>query len=281
MKKKTYPIGMFDSGVGGLTVVKAAAALLPHESIVYFGDTAHVPYGTKSKQHIEQLSTIITSFLVKQKVKMVVVACNTASSYALKLLQSKFDLPVIGVIEPGVNAALSVNPKKIGIIGTEGTIRSKSYENLIREQNKTVPIFAQPCPLFVPLVEEGWFKTNREIVTQIVRKYLKPFQTKNIDTLILGCTHYPLLAPIIKDVVYRKVNVVDSAKSTASAIQKVLEQHGLTNDSNTRPKYTFYVSDSPEKFVSLAHKFIDKSSKILPTIKNTSKTDMEIISCTK
>jgi len=277
MNLKKLPIGMFDSGVGGLTVVKAVHEKLPAESIIYFGDTAHVPYGNKSKQRIEQLSTIITSFLVKQKVKLIVVACNTASSYALETLQKNFNVPIIGVIEPGVNAAIAAKPEKIGIIGTPGTISSKSYENAIRKRNKTVKIFSLACPLFVPLIEEGWFKSNRPIVTQIAHKYLKPFQEKDIDTLILGCTHYPLLTPIIKDVVYSKVNIIDSAKSTANDVKRALITYAMMNDSGNTPVYKFYVSDSVEKFVSLAGKFIDRKSGILPEPFNTTRIEMDEI----
>jgi len=267
------PIGVWDSGIGGLTVLKEIVKILPNESIVYFGDTAHLPYGTKSKQRIEKLAYYVGNFLIKKKVKVIVVACNTASSYAIELLRKKFKLPIIDVIEPVVKEAVKKG-NRIGVIGTEGTIKSNSYKNFLCKYNN-ITVISKPCPLFVPIVEEGWFKFQPEITYKIVKIYLEIFKTKKIDTLILGCTHYPLLKPLIKKALNKNINILDSAKPTAYQLKNILYKHRLNCSVKNNPEYNYYVTDSVEKFVSLAYKFINKNSKFIPTYKNTEKVFME------
>jgi len=261
MKNPSLPIGVFDSGVGGLTVVKEIIRQIPNESIVYFGDTAHVPYGSKSEDVVKKFSLQILNFLIGKKVKMIVVACNTASSYALESLRRKTSLPVLGVIEPAAKKAVYITKKgRIGVIGTEGTIRSKAYEIAIRKLNKNIEIFSVACPLFVPLVEEGWVdgSPNEKIVEDIAKKYLFPLKKNRIDTLILGCTHYPLIKNVIKRVIGDNVQLVDSANSCAEDVKKLLNSLGLSSEKSNRPLYKFYVSDAPEKFKTMGSMFLEK-----------------------
>ncbi|MDR3071821.1 MAG: glutamate racemase [Endomicrobium sp.] len=250
------PIGIFDSGFGGLTVLSAINKMLPLENIIYFGDTAHVPYGTKSKNTVIKFSKMITSFLIKQEVKLVVIACNTASAFALPVLRETFKVPIIGVISPGAKAAVSASKnKKIGIIGTEGTVNSKSYFKEINKISKA-DVYQQACPLFVPLVEEGW--TSGEIVDNVVKKYMKPLLNKNIDTLVLGCTHYPLLSKSLKKNLGTNITLVDSAKATAQEVKSVLKQEFLFANKKRNMKIKFYVSDSSEKFRIIGRRFFGK-----------------------
>jgi glutamate racemase len=197
---KNKPIGIFDSGVGGLTVVKQIFRRLPNEEIVYLGDTARVPYGTKSPETIKRFAVENADFLMKFKVKLIVVACNTVSSTSMDILREKFSIPIVGVIKPGAEKAVQITRNnKVGIIGTYTTVKSKAYEKEIRHFSRDVETVSKACPLFVPLVEEGWLK--EEITFSIVKKYLKPLMAKKIDTLILGCTHYPLLKSVISKVI--------------------------------------------------------------------------------
>ncbi|MBI2495672.1 MAG: glutamate racemase, partial [Candidatus Omnitrophica bacterium] len=213
MNGARQPIGVFDSGIGGLTVVKALIEELPVESIVYFGDTARVPYGTKSKHTIVKFSLENVEFLLRFGVKCIVIACNTSSSWALPTLRKYFKVPIIGVIRPGALAAVrETRNKRIGVIGTNATIQSRAYETAIQRIDPAVKVFSGSCPLFVPLVEEGWL--NGAISRQVARRYLEPLARQRIDTLILGCTHYPLLASTIQQVLGSGVSLVDSAKQT-------------------------------------------------------------------
>jgi glutamate racemase len=251
------PIGIFDSGLGGLTVMAEVIKLLPHEDIIYFGDTARVPYGSKSQEVVEIFSMQIAEFLKKKKVKLIVVACNTASAFALNHLRNKLDIPVIGVIDPGAKTAVSTTKnRRIGIIGTHGTIKSKSYEKAINKIDNKNAIYSQSCPLFVPLVEEGWL--NGKITEEIAKKYLKNFKTNKIDTLILGCTHYPLLKNTIAGIVGKGVKLVDSARSTAIETVEALGEYNFENCKKTNGSYQFYVSDSPEKFEKIGRMFLGK-----------------------
>ena len=252
---KNRPIGIFDSGVGGLTVLKEVRKLLPREDIVYFGDTARVPYGAKSKSTVIKFSTNNVLFLLKKKVKVVVVACNTSSSVALNCLRDVFSIPVMGVIEAGVNRALeaSVN-KKIAVIGTKSTIKSKSYQKQIKRKDKNVNIYARSCPLFVPLVEEGIL--DGKIVKEAINMYLKDFKCKGIDTIILGCTHYPLLKKEIAAYL-KTVFIVDSAKEVARHTKDILAVNGLLSKKKIS-REEFYVSDDPEGFVRLAQLFLKR-----------------------
>lgn len=251
------PIGIFDSGVGGLTVVSELFRILPQEDIIYFGDTAHLPYGSKSKEAVTRFSLNIVNFLKAQKIKIIIVACNTASSFALSTLREKTDLPVIGVIEPGAQTAIdSTRNFKIGIIGTEGTIKSRAFEEALKKINRNVKVFSQACPLFVPLVEEGWL--DEPETSQIAEKYLSPLKDKGIDTLILGCTHYPLLKELLSRIMGQGVSLIDTAEATAKAVKKSLGEKNLLRKVNHKPVYKFFVSDDPEKFLQLGMRFLGK-----------------------
>ncbi|NQT95055.1 MAG: glutamate racemase [Candidatus Omnitrophica bacterium] len=252
------PIGVFDSGVGGLTVVKQLMRQLPREDIVYFGDTARVPYGTKSKQTIIRFSLENVLFLLKHNVKSIVVACNTSSSVALVSLKKHFKIPVIGVINPGVTDALSsTRSMRIGVIGTSTTIRSMAYKRQILRNSPSAKVFSQSCPLFVPLAEEGWLRER--ITLQVIEKYLAPLKRKRIDTLILGCTHYPLLKENIKRVVGKRVKLIDSAASTAKAVKVLMEDKDIASSSMAKGRVQFFVSDEPSQFKKVGEKFLGKS----------------------
>ena len=252
------PVGVFDSGVGGLTVVSQLFRILPQEDIIYFGDTAHLPYGSKSKEAVTHYSLDIANFLKAQKVKIIVVACNTASSFALSSLREKIELPVIGVIEPGAQAAIDTTRNfKIGIIGTEGTIKSRAFEEALKRIDRNVKVFSQACPLFVPLVEEGWL--DKPETSQIAEKYLSPLKGKDIDTLILGCTHYPLLKELLGRIMGQEVSLIDTAEATAKAVERRLGEKNLLRKGNRKTVYKFFVSDDPEKFLQLGRRFLGKS----------------------
>ena len=253
------PIGVFDSGVGGLTVVRELIRQLPHEDIVYFGDTARVPYGIKSKETIIRFSIENILFLLKHDVKMICVACNTASSLALPVIKNHFKVPIIGVISPGVREAVhATKNKRIGVIGTKGTIKSRSYESGIKQLDPSVKVTAVACPLFVPFAEEGWL--SGDVVTDVARVYLKPLKDSRVDTVILGCTHYPLLKPVIKKVLGDSVALIDSAKQVAIEVKKILLAEGLLNK-NHRARQDFFVSDNPAWFSDLAERFLGKPIK--------------------
>jgi glutamate racemase len=251
------PIGIFDSGFGGLTVMSAINKALPSENLIYFGDTAHVPYGTKSQNAILKFSKEITSFLVKNRVKLIVVACNTASALALPVLEKTLKIPIIGVIAPGARAAIDASKNfRIGIIGTEGTIGSKSYPKAINKLAKA-KIYQQACPLLVPLVEEGWI--DGEITDRTVKKYIKPLLAKKIDTLILGCTHYPLLKKTLERNLDKNIILVDSATCTALEVKRILDKKSLLASKNGKKYLKFYVSDNPEKFKKIGRRFFSKN----------------------
>jgi glutamate racemase len=251
-------IGVFDSGVGGLTVAREIIRQLPGESIVYFGDTARVPYGIKSAQTVIRFSIENILFLLKQDVKLICVACNTASSLALPAIKNNFRVPIIGVITPGAREAVYASQnKRIGVIGTKGTIKSRTYETEIKQLDPKVKVTAVACPLFVPFVEEGWL--GGEVVLSVARKYLKPLRQAKVDTVILGCTHYPLLRPVIQEVLGKQVVLIDSAKQVAFEIKKILASEDLLNRNKAGTgKHKFYVSDNPEWFSSLAQRFMGR-----------------------
>jgi len=257
MDLRNRPIGVFDSGVGGLTVVKEIEKALPGERIVYFGDTARVPYGTKSKATITRFSIENVKFLLKFKVKLIVVACNSASSLALNTLHRRFKLPIIGVIKPGAAKAAKLSgSKKIGIIGTKATIASKVYESRIKKIIPDSTVFSKSCPLFVPLAEEGWLM-NR-ITKHIARTYLAGFKKKNIDTLILGCTHYPLLKKVIKEVAGNEVKLVDSAAETAQEVKDLLTKKRMASSKKRDAEHSFFVSDEPAGFMRTGQRFLGR-----------------------
>ena len=263
MKK---PIGVFDSGVGGLTVVKELIRQLPSEDIVYFGDTARVPYGIKSKETVIRFSIEDTLFLLNRDVKLICVACNTVSSFALPVIRNHFKVPIVGVITPGAREAVyATRNKRIGVIGTRGTITSRTYENEIKQLASDVSVYPVACPLFVPFAEEGWL--DGDIVMDVAKTYLKPLKDAKVDTVILGCTHYPLLKPVIKEVMGSQVTLIDSAKQVAVEVKKILMSEGLTNASG-KGKQKFYVSDNPEWFSGLAQRFLGRQLKNVRKVNN-------------
>ena len=251
------PIGIFDSGIGGLTVVKSVKSFLPNEKIIYFGDTARVPYGSKSNSTVIKYSIQNTKFLLKRNVKIIVVACNTASSVALNELRNNFNLPIIGMIEPGAKAALAETKNgKIGVIGTEATINNKAYSKELKFLDSKVKVIEKACPLFVPLAEEGMI--NHKATFLIAKEYLSIMKESKIDTLILGCTHYPLLKEIIQKVVGKKVKLIDSGSAASTEVEAYLKGRGLRNLSNQMCKDEFYVSDIPQKFKQIAEHFLGR-----------------------
>ncbi len=253
------PIGVFDSGVGGLTVVKEIIRQLPNEDIVYFGDTARVPYGIKSRETVIRFSIEDALFLLKNDVKLICVACNTASSVALPVIKNHFKVPVVGVISPGVREAVyATRNKRVGVIGTRGTIKSRTYEIEIKQLDPSVAVFTAACPLFVPFAEEGWL--TGKVVEEVVRYYLLPMKKARVDTVILGCTHYPLLKPVIRQILGDSVTLIDSAKQVAIEVKKILCTDGLLNGKHTA-KHRFYVSDNPEWFSGLAKRFLGRPIK--------------------
>lgn len=255
--KKTAPIGVFDSGVGGLTVAREIMRNLPKEDIVYFGDTARVPYGSKSKDNIIRYSRQIIHFLQTKGVKAIVIACNTASALALDTVKDEFDIPIIGVVEPGARAALAVTEnKKIGVIGTEATVRSSMYEKIIEGINPEVSVIGKACPLFVPLVEEGFKK--HQVTDEIIDYYLASLKQSDIDALILGCTHYPLLRSKIKEYVGEKITLVNPAYETALDLKRILQEMDMENPDieGDHGSYSFYVSDAADKFKQFANSIL-------------------------
>ena len=255
---KNAPIGVFDSGVGGLTVAREIMRQIPNERIVYFGDTARVPYGSKSKDNIIKFSRQIIRFLQTENVKAIVIACNTASALALDEMQQEFDLPILGVVKPGAKVAVetTVN-KRIGLIGTEANIRSGVYTRYIKSLDDEAKVFEKACPLFVPLVEEGWL--HDDITLQVASRYLEELKEKDIDTLIMGCTHYPLIRSTIRKVMGDKVNLVNQAYETAIELKNLLERDNLANKCDVdspSSMYRFYVSDAEEKFKLFANSIL-------------------------
>jgi len=250
------PVGIFDSGLGGLTVMKAVMQLMPREDLVYFGDTARVPYGTKSPASIIKFSRQNADVLIERGVKAIVVACNSSTSYALETLKEHAGIPVIGVIEPGVRRALAMTRNgRIGVIATRATVASRKYQDSLLALNEDVSVVQQACPLFVPLVEEGWYA--RAVTESIAREYLKPLQRRRVDTLILGCTHYPLLKTVLRRVMGPDVQLVDSAHEVSRDLADELTRQGLAAAPRRRAaRYEFLVSDEPEQFQRLARRFL-------------------------
>lgn len=253
MQINDKPIGVFDSGLGGLTVAREIIRQIPDEKIVYFGDTARVPYGSKSKGTIIHYVEQILNFLKTKEVKAIVIACNTASAYALEEVRGNVDVPIVGVVKPGARvAAAATKNRKVGVIGTEGLVKSGLYTSFIQEIDPAIQVFAKACPLFVPLVEEGWWKDP--ITTDIAKRYLEEMKQEQVDTLIMGCTHYPLLRSTIREVMGPNVNLINPAYETAVEIRRILEWNDLLREpgGNEEDKHHFYVSDDPEQFYRFA-----------------------------
>ena len=254
MKK---PIGVFDSGVGGLTVVKEIMNILPNEDIIYFGDTARVPYGNKSKDTIVKFSLQISRFLETENVKAIVIACNTASAFALDTVRENFDIPIIGVISAGaIAAARNTRNNKVGIIGTEGTVSSGAYYKKIKGIKEELEIYSTPCPLFVPIAEEGW--SEKEVSYMIAKEYLEDMKKNNIDTLVMGCTHYPLLNNVVQNVMGDNVTLINPARETAFELKDILVSNKIENSFDHKGNYKYFVSDNADKFTKVGETFLNQ-----------------------
>ncbi len=255
---RAAPIGIFDSGIGGLTVARAVYTLLPNESTIYLGDTARVPYGPKSPATVERYSHEILEWLVGQGVKAVVVACNTATAHALPSLQSAVAIPVIGVIQPGARAAVAATTGGgVGVIGTAGTIASGAYRRALLAAQPDLRVIEQACPLFVPLVEEGWF--SHPAARMIAEVYLAPMLAADVDALVLGCTHYPLLKPLLGDILPAQVQLIDSADETASDVRRVLQQSDLAAPDGSAVRHRWAATDDVERFARLGSLFTGRA----------------------
>jgi glutamate racemase len=251
-------IGVFDSGIGGMTVMRALTHHLPYENIIYFGDTARVPYGPKSQQVVREYALQDTDVLLRHDVKLIIIACNTVSAVALDVVQKRAKVPVVGVILPGAEAAVrATKNKRIGVIGTVGTIFSNAYTNAIRQIDSDIKVFGQPCPLFVPLAEEGWI--DHKATELIAKEYLFPLTLEKIDTLVLGCTHYPILRDVISKVLHQSVTLIDSGEATAFVVKNMLADLNLNNTSTLKPNLQFFVSDVPHKFTEIGERFLGKN----------------------
>jgi glutamate racemase len=252
------PIGIFDSGVGGLTVLHEVMKHLPQEDLIYFGDTARVPYGIKSAETVSRYAMEISDFLMDQGVKILVVACNTVSAIAIPALTASVPVPVIGVLAPGARAAVKYSEsRRVGVIGTESTIGSNAYTTAIHEINAEVRVYTRACPLFVPLAEEGW--ADHKLTILVVKEYLEDLKETGIDTLVLGCTHYPILKTAIQEVMGDEVKLVDSAQETAREVQRMLASIGKLRERNPHPMRKFYVTDDPGRFRKVGERFLKSS----------------------
>ena len=259
MSAASRPIGVFDSGVGGLTVVRALMERLPLEDIVYFGDTARVPYGVKSVATIEHFTAQITEFLLQRDVKMLIIACNTIAAVAAEVVHRlAAGIPVLDVIEAGARAAVASSPgRRVGVIGTPTTINSNAYARRMHELDPSVRVYSQACPLFVPLVEEGWL--DHPVTRLTAQEYLRPVLAEEVDSLVLGCTHYPLLKPLLRDVIGPRVQLIDSAVTTAEFAAQRLQRDGLARAGGEPAAYRFVVSDVPLRFHTIGERFLGRS----------------------
>lgn len=256
--KTNQSIGVFDSGIGGLTVVRSLMERLPFENIIYFGDTARVPYGIKSVETINRYALQIAEFLLKKDVKLLIVACNTMAAVACQAIRDLSPVPVLEVIGAGAATAVSqTRSKTIGVIGTPATINSNAYARAIHLLDRDIRVFSQACPLFVPLVEEGWF--DHEATRLAAQEYLKPVMAEGIDTLVLGCTHYPLLKPLLSDMVGPSVRLIDSAEAMAEEAAALIGRENLANESALSPEYLFCVSDVPYRFQTIGERFLGRT----------------------
>jgi len=258
MNNPSGPIGVFDSGIGGLTVVRALMEELPSENIVYFGDTARVPYGVKSVETITRYATEITAFLLTKNVKALIVACNTMAAVASQAIENLSPVPVLGVVDAGAKRAVfETQNKRVGVIGTPATINSDAYPNAISKYDPDIKVFSQPCPLFVPLVEEGWL--DHQVTRLTAQEYLGPLMTRDIDTLVLGCTHYPLLKPLLREVLGNRIRLVDSAETIGKQTRELFGEKDLQNRQGKLPEYRFYVTDAPERFREVGERFLGQA----------------------
>lgn len=253
-----HPIGVFDSGVGGLTVVRALMERLPFENIIYFGDTARVPYGVKSPETITQYAAEITKFLLHRGVKLLIVACNTMAAVASDTIMNLSPVPVLDVIDAGARTAVAeTRNKHVGVIGTPATINSNAYARAMHRHDPDIRIFSQACPLFVPLVEEGWW--NHPVTRLTAQEYLRPVMAEHVDTLVLGCTHYPLIKPLLQEIVGPDMSLVDSADAMADITANLLSNKKLANLDRTPPLYRFFVTDVPYHFQTIGEGFLGRT----------------------
>lgn len=252
------PIGVFDSGLGGLTAVKQLISVMPNEDIIYFGDTGRVPYGSRSRETIIRYTKDDINFLLGHNIKIIIAACGTASSVALPAIENDYGVKVIGVLEPTCYAAVHATRNgKIGVIGTAGTVKSGKYDQIIKSFSSDVQVFSNPCPMFVPIVENGY--ANSEVARIVAKDYLTPLKNEGVDTLILGCTHYPLLENVINDIMGTEVKLISSGREAASYSKKVLGREGLLTDREGSGSYEFYVSDNTESFAELGGIFLGRA----------------------
>lgn len=252
------PIGIFDSGIGGLTVARSIMEQLPFENIIYFGDTARVPYGVKSVETISRYAMQITEFLLRQKVKLLIVACNTMSAVAYQAIKDLSPVPVLDVVDAGARSSVTETHNKcVGVIGTQATINSNAYQKAIYKYDPEIRIFSQSCPLFVPLVEEGWL--DHQVTRLTAREYLRPVTAQNIDTLVLGCTHYPLLKPLLQEVLGDQISLVDSARAITEKTKALLNDNNLRNWQEKGPEHRFFVTDVPIRFTSVGERFLGRT----------------------
>lgn len=274
MFSTSKPIGIFDSGVGGLTVMHQLMQILPKEQFIYFGDTARIPYGNKSSETIIQYSLENTLWLIKKEIKLLIIACNTASAHALAKMKEIFPIPILGVIEAGAEKAVEVSPhQQIAVLGTKGTIQSGAYQTAILKRSPQATILPIACPLFVPLVEEQWF--HHRSTRLIVEEYLKPIKKNKIDTVLLGCTHYPLLRTLIQEELGEDVRIVDSASTCANHVAKELKQQSLLSPFLLNP-HEYFVSDDPEKFRILAEGLFGQAISKVELVSNLTNPDFLI-----
>jgi glutamate racemase len=265
--KRGQSVGVFDSGIGGLTVARELMRQLPGERLVYLGDTARTPYGNKSPENLVRFALETGGFLAKQGVKLLVVACNTSSAYSLPALRKKLKIPVVGVILAGARAAVDRRAgQNIGVIGTHATVRSGAYQKAIRGLEPSAKVLAQACPLFVPLVEEGW--ASDPVASQVALRYLGPLKKQGVDTVVLGCTHYPLLKPVLRKILGPKIALVDSARETAYEVAELLQAMGMASTRKKVPfsGHRFYVTDLPEQFSALGTRFLGQPLKQVHTV---------------
>lgn len=253
-----YPIGVFDSGIGGLTVVRALMERLPFENIIYFGDTARVPYGVKSPETITQFATQITRFLLQKEVKLLIIACNTMAAVAYQAVKDLSSVPVLDVIAAGARKAIEeTTSKHVGVIGTPATINSNAYARAIHEHDPDIHVFSQACPLFVPLVEEGWW--HHPVTRLTAQEYLRPVLAEHVDTLVLGCTHYPVIKSLIREIVGQDILLVDSAEAMADITANLLHDMHLGNPQRNPPEYRFYVTDVPYHFQTIGEGLLGRT----------------------
>jgi len=264
--KTSCPIGVFDSGIGGLTVVRSLLQCLPNEKIIYFGDTARVPYGVRSSATICSYASEVASFLLQRNVKLLIIACNTISAIAAPAVKQLSEVPVLDVIEAGAKQAVRATRNgRIGIIGTPATVHSRAYDSILKNATNVVRTFSRTCRLFVPLVEEGWF--NHPVTKLVAEEYLQPLLAEDIDTLILGCTHYPMLKPLIRKMVGPEIALIDSADAMAEQAKHLLEEAGLGNPSTGLPEHCFYVTDLPDRFQAIGESFLDRPLQNLEVVR--------------